>query len=230
MLADPDHDTAQQDRSNAETPIRLPTPRAHIERALARKPSAQLAAKPSESGKTVVRTVTQVQDTLEDLSNTSACLANENWRCLDTARDDAAALFASFEKCADKAEIVRCARQILDPGVEPQQPMEALLQPEQHRLPSFEDLQHRCETTSLLPNAGPFYIKARVAWIFWRTRELGHMTSRPTPSWTPGQRGHQGTRVRPNWAQTSASLALPPNCSSASVPHRRGRNLTPSAR
>ena len=80
-MVDPDHNTAPLDRSNAETPIRLPIPRAHIESPPPRKPSAQLAAKLTESGRTVVKTITQVQDLLEGHANTTAYLANENWRC-----------------------------------------------------------------------------------------------------------------------------------------------------
>ena len=159
VLVDPDHNTAPADRSNAEAPTRLPIPRAHIERAPPRKPSAQLTAKLTESGKTVVKTVTQVQDLLEGCANTLACLANENWRCLDTFRDDVATLLEIFEQCADKEEILRYARQILDPGVEPQQPVGALQEPEHYHLPSFADLQCECETASLKPDAGPTYIK-----------------------------------------------------------------------
>ena len=73
VLVDPDHNTAPPDRSNAEALTRLPIPRAHIERGPPRKPSAQLTAKLTESGKTVVKTVTQVQDLLEGCANTLAC-------------------------------------------------------------------------------------------------------------------------------------------------------------
>ena len=107
----------------------------------------------------MVKTITQVQDLLEGYANSTAYLANENWRYLDTARDDAATLIAIFEKCADKEEILRYARQILDPGVEPQQPVGELQEPEQYHLPIFADLQYDCETASLKPDAGPTYIK-----------------------------------------------------------------------
>ena len=159
----PDHNCAEATTTNQQRAIRLPTPRANIELGAPRHPSPGLIAQLDEASKAQVKLLSKVQDTIEPLANIVAYVTNETIRGVETARDDLAILLSVVKLCHDKEQIVEYLEHLIDPGIQPQDPIGPLRPKEEYDLPSLKELQYRCDTAALPDDTGPYSLRAQLA-------------------------------------------------------------------
>ena len=162
-MALPEHNCAEESITNQQRPVRLPIPRANIELAAPRQPTAGLLSQLDETSKAQVRLLTKVQDILEPVANLASYVTNEYIRSVETARDDLAVVLSLCKLCNDKAQIIDYLETFIDPGVLPQEPVGDLGPKGDYNFPSLDELKYQCNTDALPEGTGPYSLRTQLA-------------------------------------------------------------------
>ena len=116
-----------------------------------------------EQSKSQVKLLAKVQDVVEPFATTVAHVTNEVVRGAETAGDDLAILLAVCKLCDDKAQVMTCLEALIDPGVQPQDPLGQLAPPDEHESDRLKDPQHQCDAAAPPEGTGPHSIRTQVA-------------------------------------------------------------------